>query len=188
MLDHGLEAAGFDFAAGVEMDADCVATLLESRPDWPVLNRSIFDVTSRELLRLAGSRKGEVDCVVGGPPCQPFSKAGYWASGDAGRLTDPRANTSTAYLRVVRDVLPRAILLENVEGPQDAGKDEGLQLLLKELRAINKAEGTLYDASVAVLNAADFGVPQLRERVFIVAHREGRPFTFPKPTHSAISR
>ena len=184
-LDYGLEAAGFDFAAGVEMDADCVATLLESRPDWPVLNRSIFDVTSRELLRLANSRKGEVDLVVGGPPCQPFSKAGYWASGDAGRLTDPRANTLTAYLRVVRDVLPRVILLENVEGLVRRQR-RGSSTAPQELRAINKAEGTLDDASVAVLNAADFGVPQLRERVFIVAQREGRPFTFPKPTHSAI--
>lgn len=185
-LDYGLEAAGFDFAAGVESDCDCVATLLESRPDWPVLNRSIFEVTSQELLHLANSRKGEVDLVVGGPPCQPFSKAGYWAKGDARRLKDPRANTLTAYLRVVREVCPKAILLENVKGFKYFGKDEGLQLLLRELAAINKAEGTSYRASVAVLNAADFGVPQLRERVFIVAHRDGRTFNFPEPTHSAV--
>ena len=144
---------------------------------------SIFDVPTQELLDLAGSKKGDIDLVAGGPPCQPFSKAGYWARGDAGRLSDPRSDTLGAYLRVVREALPKVLLLENVEGLKYAGKDEGLQLLLSELEAINKAEGTSYVPHVDVLNAADFGVPQLRERVFVVAHREGRPFRFPSPTH-----
>jgi DNA (cytosine-5)-methyltransferase 1 len=182
-LDFGLEAAGFTFGAGVEMDDDCVSTLLESRPDWPVVAESIFDVPTQELLDRAGSKKGDLHLVAGGPPCQPFSKAGYWARGDAGRLSDPRSDTLGAYLRVVREVLPKVLLLENVEGLKYAGKDEGLQLLLSELEAINKAERTSYVPHVAVLNAADFGVPQLRERVFVVAHREGRPFRFPSPTH-----
>lgn len=182
-LDFGLEAAGFTFGAGVEMDADCVSTLLESRPGWPVVAECIFDVPTQELLDRAGSKKGDIDLVSGGPPCQPFSKAGYWARGDAGRLRDPRSDTLGAYLRVVREALPTVLLLENVEGLKYAGKDEGLQLLLSELEAINKAERTSYVPHVAVLNAADFGVPQLRERVFVVAHREGRPFGFPSPTH-----
>lgn len=182
-LDYGLEAAGFTFGAGVEMDADCVATLRKSRPDWPVLNRSIFDVPTRELLDLSRSKKGDIALVAGGPPCQPFSKAAYWARGDARRLADPRSNTLAAYLRVVREALPKAILLENVEGLKYAGKDEGLQFLLTELDKINRAEGTSYVPYVDVLNAADFGVPQLRERVFVVAHRDGKPFTFPEPTH-----
>src|SRR5262245_44690539 len=182
-LDYGLEAAGFAFGAGVEMDPDCVATLLESRPDWRVLNRSVFDVPTQELLDLSSSKKGDVDLVAGGPPCQPFSKAGYWARGDARRLSDPRSDTLGAYLRVVRETLPKAILLENVEGLKDAGKEEGLQLLLTELDGINRAEGTSYVPYVDVLNAADFGVPQLRERVFVVAQRDGKKFTFPRPTH-----
>ena len=110
-LDFGLEAAGFAFGAGVEMDSDCVATLLESRPDWPVVCRSIFDVPTQELLDLSVSKKGDVDLVAGGPPCQPFSKAGYWARGDALRLSDPRSDTLGAYLRVVRETLPKVLLL-----------------------------------------------------------------------------
>lgn len=183
-LDYGLEAAGFAFGAGVEMDSDCVATLLESRPRWPIVCRSIFDVPTQELLDLSVSKKGDVDLVAGGPPCQPFSKAGYWARGDALRLSDPRSHTLGAYLRVVRETLPKVLLLENVEGLKYAGKDEGLQLLLSELEAINKTEGTSYLPHVEVLNAANFGVPQLRERVFVVAHRDGRTFKFPKPTHA----
>ena len=187
-LDYGLEAAGFTFGAGVEMDADCVTTIQESRPNWPVLNRNILEVPSQELLDIAMSTKGEVDLVAGGPPCQPFSKAGYWARGDSQRLADPRSNTLGAYLRVVRETLPKTILLENVEGLKYAGKDEGLQLLLSELAVINKAEGTSYHPYVKVLNAAAFGVPQLRERVFVVAHREGRPFVFPPETHFPTDR
>jgi DNA (cytosine-5)-methyltransferase 1 len=182
-LDYGLEAAGFTFGAGVEMNADCVSTLRESRAEWPVVAESVFDVSTRELLDVAVCRVGDIDLVAGGPPCQPFSKAGYWARGDAGRLRDPRSDTLGAYLRVVREALPRVLLMENVEGLKYAGKDEGLQLLLRELEAINKEVGTAYLPHVAVLNAADFGVPQLRERVFIVAHRDGRPFRFPAPTH-----
>ena len=185
-LDYGLEAAGFQFGAGVEMEGDCVATLLESRPDWPVVNESIFKVPTEELLRRAGSKRGDIDLVVGGPPCQPFSKAGYWAHGDARRLSDPRSDTLGAFLRVVREALPKVVLLENVEGLKYAGKDEGLQLLLSELAAINEAEGASYQPQVQVLNAADFGVPQLRERVFVVAQREGQHFTFPAPTHSPV--
>src|SRR6266700_4709042 len=184
-LDYGLEAAGFTFGAGVEMDADCVATLLESRPEWPVLCRSVFDVPTQELLDLCSSNKGDIELVAGGPPCQPFSKSGYWARGDARRLRDPRSDTLGAYMRVVREALPHVLLLENVEGLQYAGKDEGLQLLLNELNDINRTEGTAYKPRVEVLNAASYGVPQLRERVFVIAHRDGHRFEFPKPTHAS---
>lgn len=184
-LDYGLEAAGFEFGAGVEMDSDSISTLLESRPDWPVVPHSIFDTDAQtpKLLDLAASKKGDIDLVAGGPPCQPFSKSGYWARGDAQRLRDPRSDTLGAFIRVVRESLPKVMLLENVEGLQYAGKDEGLQLLVDELDDINKAEGTSYHPWVDVLNAADYGVPQLRERVFVVAHREGREFKFPPATH-----
>ena len=184
-LDYGLEAAGFRFGAGVEMDADCVSTILESRPAWRVECASVFDVGTAQLLKRAGARRGEIALVAGGPPCQPFSKAGYWARGDARRLSDPRSDTLGAFLRVVREALPEVVLLENVEGLKYAGKDEGLQLLLTELDAINRDEGTRYRPVVDVLSAADYGVPQLRERVFVIAHREGREFVFPQPTHSS---
>ena len=124
-LDFGLEAAGFTFGAGVEMDADCVSTLLESRPEWPVVPESIFDVPTQELLDRAGSKKGDIDLVAGGPPCQPFSKAGYWARGDAGRLSDPRSDTLGAYLRVVREALPKVLLTGERRGAEVRGQRRG---------------------------------------------------------------
>lgn len=181
-LDYGFEAAGFDTGVAVEMDHDCCDTLRKNR-DWAVIERSIFDVPTEEMLDAGGLRRGDVDLVIGGPPCQPFSKAGYWARGDSLRLDDPRANTLSAYLRVVEEARPRAFLLENVEGLAYSGKDEGLRLLLGEIARINRATKSAYRPVVQVLSAADYGVPQLRERVFIVAARDGSPFRFPSPTH-----
>lgn len=184
-LDYGFEAAGFRTAAAVEMDHDCCETLRASRKAWTVFDRSIFDVSSAELLAAADARAGEIDLVIGGPPCQPFSKAGYWANGDSKRLEDPRASTLGAYLRVVEDLRPRAFLLENVQGLAYSGKDEGLQLLLDGLEAINRRTKSAYKPTIQVLNAADYGVPQLRQRVFVIAARDGTPFRFPAPTHAA---
>ncbi|NUQ78730.1 MAG: DNA cytosine methyltransferase [Polyangiaceae bacterium] len=184
-LDYGFEAAGFETGAAVEMDPDCCETLRRSRPAWAVIERSIFDVPTDEMLEAAGTRAEEIDLVIGGPPCQPFSKAGYWARGDSLRLDDPRASTLSAYLRVIEQARPRAFLLENVEGLGYAGKDEGLRLLLSGLHRINKRTKSAYKPVIQVLNAADYGVPQLRDRVFLIAARDGKEFHFPAATHQA---
>src|SRR4051812_16154340 len=92
-IDYGLEAAGFKTAVALEFDADCCATIRASRPKTPVIDRDIFDVPTEEILGVGGLKRKEVELLVGGPPCQPFSKAGYWSGGDALRLEDPRADT-----------------------------------------------------------------------------------------------
>lgn len=182
-LDLGFEAAGFETAVALEIDARCVATLRANRP-WPVIDRDILSVSTSEMLAAGGLRSGEADVLIGGPPCQPFSKSGFWASGEARRLDDPRAGTLGAYMRVLEEARPRAFLLENVEGLGFRGKDEGLQLITSELRRINAAHGARYTASIAVLNAADHGVPQLRRRLFVIGARDGARFDFPKPSHA----
>lgn len=181
-LDYGFEAAGFGTAVALEIDHQCCVTLRRNRR-WPVIDRDINEVKTRELLRSASLRVGEADVLIGGPPCQPFSKSGFWATGDAKRLDDPRATTIEAYLRVLAEARPRAFLLENVEGLGFKGKDEGLHLIQARLMAINKAHGTKYRASIGILNAADYGVPQLRKRIFVIGARDGTPFEFPQATH-----
>lgn len=181
-LDYGFHAAGFRTAVAVELDATCCASIRLNR-DWPILEGDVNTFTSLKIMQMAGLKKGDADILIGGPPCQPFSKSSYWAHGDSGRLDDPRADTLTAFLRVLRDTQPRAFLLENVKGLAYQGKAAGLNYLLDGVLAINKATGTNYQVSWQVLNAADYGVPQLRERVFLVASRDGRSFDFPAPTH-----
>jgi len=181
-LDFGFEAAGFETAVAVEMDAVCCRTLRLNRP-WPVIEGDIHSVTSNELLKVAKLKRGQGDILVGGPPCQPFSKSGYWARGDALRLDDPRADTLTAYLRVLRDSQPKTFLLENVSGLAYKGKSEGLDRILAGIEQINTETGSNYLPVWQVLDAASYGVPQHRERVFIVASRDGKTFRFPKVTH-----
>lgn len=183
-LDLGFEAAGFATHVAVEMDGDCVNTLLANR-DWPVIDRSIHEVGSDALLKAAGLHEGDADVLIGGPPCQPFSKCGYWATGDARRLEDPRASTVEAYLRVLRDTLPRAFVMENVAGLAFRGKAEGVELIRRIIDAINRERSTSYGVELLVLNAAEFGVPQARERAFLIGARDGTGFGSLPPTHHA---
>jgi DNA (cytosine-5)-methyltransferase 1 len=184
-LDYGFEAAGFETVVAIEMNRRCCETL-ELNRSWKVIDQDINSVTSAAILGAAALPEGEPDILIGGPPCQPFSKSGFWVTGDAKRLSDPRASTLEAYLRILAEARPRAFLLENVEGLGFRGKDEGLQLINTKLAAINAVYGTNYKANIGILNAADFGVPQMRKRVFVVGSREGQPFKFPQPTHSAL--
>src|SRR5690348_11154356 len=99
-LDYGFEAAGFKTVFANDFDHASCATLRLNR-SLPVVERSIFDVPTEEILEIADADVGEIDVLIGGPPCQPFSKSSYWARGDAARLQDPRAATLDAYLRVL---------------------------------------------------------------------------------------
>lgn len=183
-LDLGLHTAGFTNKLCVEIDSTARQTLALNRREWKLaIPGDIHSLTPSELLLQSGLNPGELTLLAGGPPCQPFSKSGYWVTGDTNRLTDPRAKTLKAYLDIVREAQPEVILLENVKGIAYSEKDEGLQLLIAGLDKINRAKGTNYQPCVIALNAADYGVPQSRERVFIIASRGGRKFDLPEPTH-----
>lgn len=183
-LDLGLEAAGFRTLLCVENDETCHLTLQHNRAGWKLADPpDIFDLSPAELLKQAGLAPRELDLLAGGPPCQPFSKASYWHRGDSQRLKDPRAKTLHAYMRVVATLLPKVLLLENVDGIQFSKKDEGLNLLRKRLRTINRKYGTAYTPIVFAINAADYGVPQTRKRVFLIAARDGSSFVPPPATH-----
>ncbi|HET8798562.1 MAG TPA: DNA cytosine methyltransferase, partial [Thermoanaerobaculia bacterium] len=177
-IDFGFEAAKFRTAVALDLDHDSCETLRRNRR-WPVIESDIFGVTPEQILDRAGLGRGEADVLIAGPPCQPFSKAGYWARGESGRLRDPRAATLDGFLRVLEAALPRAFLLENVHGIAYSSKDEGIAFLLREIAAINRRTGSNYQPVSAVLNAAWFGVPQMRERFFMIASRDGTPFRFP---------
>lgn len=183
-LDLGLHVSGFTNKLCVEIDLAARQTIQLNHPEWRLAcPGDIHLLTPSELLLQSGLKAGEITLLAGGPPCQPFSKSGYWATGDTDRLTDPRAKTLKAYLNIVREAQPEVILLENVKGIAYSEKDEGLQFLISELGRINEDKKTNYKPCVIALNAADYGVPQLRERVFIIASRDGKQFSLPEPTH-----
>lgn len=181
-LDFGFEAAGCDIVLRNDSDkASCDTLRLNSKA--PVIEAPIEDVAGNDIRRIVGSSPEAVDLLIGGPPCQPFSKSAYWSGGDTLRLKDPRANTLEQYFRVVKELCPRAFLLENVHGIKYSGKEEGFLFIMKKIREINNSLGTDYRPVWKVLNAADYGVPQSRVRFFLIAMRDGREFRFPAPTH-----
>lgn len=181
-LDYGFEAAGCDVVLRIDFDKHSCKTL-RLNTQHAVIEAPIEEVTASDIRGAVGNSRSGVDLLIGGPPCQPFSKSAYWSKGDTLRLKDPRANTLDEYFRLVQELRPRAFLLENVHGISYSGKAEGFRFILDRIREINRESGTDYRPAWRVLNAADFGVPELRVRFFLVALRDGREFRFPEATH-----
>ncbi len=182
-LDLGLETAGFQVAGCVEIDKTARATIELNRPGWSLAARGdLHSYEPDELLDSFRLKRKEVCILSGGPPCQPFSKSSYW-NGEPRRLEDPRARTIKSYLAICEQALPFVILLENVEGLLFTGKDEALRFILRRIKQINKKNRTKYDPQIVRINSVDYGVPQRRERVFLVAIRDGSQLKLPPATH-----
>ncbi len=182
-LDLGLEHAGFSIIGGIEIDAVARRSLALNRPQIPYLKpHDINEVASALVPHRLGIAEGELALLAAGPPCQPFSKAAQWAKTGARGLDDNRADTLQGLLTLVERLLPRAILIENVPGFV-RGERSALPILEKRLSAINCRRGTRYKLACRVLNAAEFGVPQLRRRAIVIAFRSGASPMWPTATH-----
>lgn len=175
-LDIGFHqaAAGrlkWDLRDAVEFDPDSCATLERNRHDnLKVHHRDIGKFSVRELEPLP-------DVIIGGPPCQAFSQAGRQRGTD-----DQRGQMVHEYIRCVAEAMPACFLLENVSNLKSIDSGRLLAQIVSELRSLG------YLVSHSVLNAADFGAPQLRKRLLVVGFRKdlcSRQFVFPSPTHTA---
>ena len=145
---HGLEKAGFDHLALVELESAACATLRLNRPNW--------NVVEGDVRAFAGTAFKGVDLVAGGVPCPPFSKAGKQLGADDERDLFPEA------LRLVDECRPRAVMLENVRGLLDAVFEDYRKKVERQLKKLG------YQTAWRLLNASDYGVPQLRPRVIFV--------------------
>jgi len=193
-LDLGLESIGFRTRICVEINAHCYRTIQQNRPYLPVIFRNIQEVTTQEVLEAAGLKSEEVFLICGGPPCQPFSTAGKRKSTE-----DPRGNLFKDFIRFVEEIRPSYFLMENVRGilsaaikhrPLDKrGKtnlpledDETLgsvlEIILDEFQRIG------YTVTYKLVNAANYGVPQSRERVLFLGSKDGQKIPFPPETHA----
>lgn len=146
----GLEAAGFDCVAAVELDHHACETLRLNRPEWNVIEADVRAVDGKPY-------RGKVDLLAGGVPCPPFSIAGKQLGSDDERDLFPEA------LRLAAEIQPRAIMLENVPGFASEKFREYRRGLFARLKRLG------YVADFKILNASSFGVPQLRPRCIIVA-------------------
>lgn len=178
-LDIGFENAGFSIAVAVEIDPSCCDTLKTNRPDLPIINKNIIDVSSEEILKEGHLAPLEAALVIGGPPCQSFSLAGLRKG-----LDDERGKLLFEFVRIVRETLPFGFVLENVKGLTNWDSGRALKLLIEELSKPKEYNGKSYAYTVArpkVLNAVDYGVPQFRERLILVGNRHGLDFAYPAP-------
>jgi len=193
-LDLGFELAGFEVAVALDISEDSYRNLGANRPGIPFLLGDIRRFSTRDILREAGLKPGEIDVITGGPPCQPFSPAGKRRS-----LGDPRAAPLMGFIRVVKEARPRVFVMEEVPGILSARirhvpiKERGKRGLRPEEAPgsawrviLSELRGTGYRVAWRVLNAADYGAPQTRVRVIVVGVRPDleKPPVFPEPSHS----
>lgn len=178
-MDLGLEQAGFRTLACVEVDPHCRATLSHNRPCWRLINGAnrnlpgdIRGIPGSELLSELGLSRGSVDLLAGGPPCQSFSNLGLKLG-----LRDPKNGILLfEFLRLIGEVMPRAVFFENVEGFAHRRNQVAKSYLVEKLTNLG------YKVVTGVLNAADYGVPQVRKRFILLASLECEP-SLPVPTH-----
>lgn len=184
-MDIGVQQAGFTILSCLELDKNCCETLREniSRENRKtiVYEGDIKEFAPEQLLKDLGYNPGEVDLLFGGPPCQAFSQIGKQQS-----LLDERGLLLFQMVRYAKVIQPRAIMIEQVKGLLTAKDLSGKRGGVFE-QFINELEELDYVPKWRVMLAADYGVPQLRERVFIVATKKPNGFQFPNPTHSKPS-
>ena len=162
-LTIGLKRAGWGCTLALEVVKDACATYRKSFPNVTLIEDDIKKIDFSPF-------RGKVSLVAGGPPCQPFSVAGYQKASEDSRDMIPE------FIRAVKEVAPDAFLMENVPGLLNAKHNEYYSDITGQLRDLG------YEVVDDILNAADFGVPQYRRRLFIIGTR-GFSFVFPKPTH-----
>lgn len=164
-LDLGVEDAGGDISVCVEPDPASVATLEANAglfPSAAVIAKPIEKVTTGVLLDSARLERGEAALVVGGPPCQPFSKSGYWLQDQRLGVDDPRASLLDRYLRVLRRARPAGFIMENVASLTHPSHRDLFERFLEGARRAG------YATRVELVQAVEFGVPQTRARVFVL--------------------
>lgn len=157
----GLDMAGFHHVALVEYEKEYCDVLKANRPDWNVICADLHD--------FGGTQYEGVDLLAGGVPCPPFSVASKQLGKDDDRDLFPEA------IRLIGEIKPRAVMLENVRGFLDAKFDEYREHILQSIRDLG------YTVSIKLLNACDYGVPQLRPRAVIVGIRNDEKGTFSYP-------
>lgn len=193
-LDLGFERAGYDVVLGLDVSDASYENFKANRPKTPFIHGDIAGYSTAEILKEAGLKAGGVDVVTGGPPCQPFSTAGKREG-----LKDYRSRALVEFIRFIKEARPKAFVMEEVTGILNSRlvhvpiKERGGRPLRPEERpgslwevVLGALQETGYRTTWGVLNAADFGTPQERERVIVVGVRPdiGVAPTLPPPLYS----
>lgn len=171
-LSEGFRQASFEVLAANDFDEDCEHTYRVTHPETAFLAGPIQEIRSAALLEEAGIEAGELDCLIGGPPCQAFSVYNHQRG-----MHDERSGLFREYLRIVEGLQPKVVVMENVTGILSVAGGRAVKEIHTRLGDLG------YSVRQEILKAEDYGVPQERRRIFFIGTRVGREFRFPEPTH-----
>lgn len=181
-LDIGATMAGVEVMFSTDVDSDCIRTLKKNKK-WnkgKILEGDLFKIKSSEIIDACKNEKYDKFIIIGGAPCQPFSKNGYWVGNQTRRgINDPRAKLVNEYLRVVSDLKPDGFVFENVESLLHPTN----KVIIDEFIDIIKEEG--YEYKIIKACALNYGVPQNRKRLFIIGTKGTFKADEPKKTHGS---
>lgn len=180
-FSEGFKEEGFNIVAAVEFDSQIAQTYLYNNPETFVFNEDIKELETKEIKKVLEKKNVECDVIIGGPPCQGFSMAGNRIRNKQKLIEDPRNELFKEYYRMVKDFRPKVFIFENVEGILNFSEGRFKEAIFDLFEEIG------YHVSARVLNAADYGVPQLRKRAFFIGNRLGinSEIFFPKITCTA---
>lgn len=182
-MDLGFSAAGFKICCCIDNDPYSCKTLQMNSgkkgflDNPPVLEENILNLSVETILEKSDLKNGDVDFLIGGPPCQAFS-----VFGRRGGLEDPRGNLIWEYLRIVKDLEPMGFVFENVAGLRTIHNGQLYADLLEALTC-----GGDYVVSDHNYELADYGIPQYRNRIFFIGYRHGKRIPPMTPTHGPIN-
>lgn len=176
-LSTGFEMSAFNVLVASDVWDAVKDTYEYNHPKTTFLLKDINKLSGKEILDVAGLKPGEVDILIGGPPCQGFSLANQQSR----FLDNPNNRLFKEFIRIVEEVQPKWFLMENVAGLLKMSKG----LIKKEI--IQQLELRGYKVYDKLLKATDYGVPQIRERIFFVGNNQGIKFEYPNATHRALS-
>lgn len=165
-LSYGFNLAGYRTLLGIDNDKAAIQTFEENHKDSKGICGDITQITTEEILEAVDGQ--EIDVIVGGPPCQGMSLAG------PRKLHDPRNKLYLSFIDKVKDIQPKAFVIENVPGMVSLFKGAIKDSVIEEFEKLG------YTVNYQILNAADYGVPQTRKRVFFVGLKNGEKFIFPE--------
>lgn len=171
-MSEGFSQAGFEVAVATDFNPDCAETHKFNHPNTPFIHDSIENLSYKDLLQASGIKEGDLDVMAGGPPCQGFS-----INAPKRNIGDPRNALFKHYVRLVSNIRPRFVVLENVPGMLSFEEGKVALEIVRSFKEIG------YTMEFKILYAPDFGVPQERRRVFFIGNRLGLPITFPKPSY-----
>jgi DNA (cytosine-5)-methyltransferase 1 len=174
-LSSGLELAGFRILSAVEIDSTASATYRLNHPNVDLINRDIRTVKASYFLKKHNLKRGELDLLAGCSPCQGFSKLRRDINAD----NDPRNQLVFEYLRLVRGLLPKTIMMENVPGLINTERGQKIfEPVIKELGKLG------YYVDYHIIDTANYGIPQFRKRFVLLGSRyKLHPITLPNKTH-----